>query len=148
MNAKELHDLYATLWEAVPETRPTKRLDYINGTWFLDENQERAESASIFVEDAAAICRVAAEDWLVCGGRANENPSREPFTIKFMAMLDGDYSVIREHWHWLDQDPTDPNGLIGGDGRRILTRGPTIHHALVAACLAVHNSAPSAAPPS
>lgn len=44
MTAKELHDLYYPLWVKVPETRPPL------GTYSLHE--------------AAALARVAVEDWL------------------------------------------------------------------------------------
>lgn len=56
MNAKEIHDLYAPLWERVPETRPRDLCE---------------EDGNLFVEDVEdgdaiilAICRSAALEWL------------------------------------------------------------------------------------
>jgi hypothetical protein len=62
MNAKELHDLYAPLWAKHPGTRP--------------QTQEGEQALS---DAAAAICRVAVEDWL----RMNTEE------VKTMAAQDG-----------------------------------------------------------
>lgn len=65
MTAQELHDLYAPLWEKVPETKPAY-LDKIEilpvdgyaKEWFLDNGVRPG------AEMRAALCRVAVEDWL------------------------------------------------------------------------------------
>lgn len=91
MTASELHALYAPLWEAVPEARP-HALDYQVATepdeldfWSMemnvevppeewdtgddwkknDDDDDRGCVALLPSHAAAALCRVAVEDWLV-----------------------------------------------------------------------------------
>lgn len=80
MDAKELHDLVAPLWERVPETRPadvngnTLGLDPEHPVCFawLHECEEKCcrhgAVGRIGFQEAAALIRVAIEDWLIRHG--------------------------------------------------------------------------------
>lgn len=122
MTPKELHDLYAPLWAREPGTRPssgTPRSSY-SYTFELQENMDEFwfefmnplsgfGCGGIDDQAAAALCRVTVEDWLFrsCYGR---------WEIGARANFDG-------------SEPTEFE--CGG------FRGPTIHHALIAAAMAV-----------
>jgi|SRR5882762_2283916 len=127
LTAAELHALYAPLWERVPETRPRLTEDQVGAAFSLVYQDDwvnwpfvwRRDSDGL-IEDinevdpgtSAALCRVAAEDWLLEKLRPNG------FGIAVPVREDDAFAietcVLSEH-----------------------PRGPTIHHALVAACIAV-----------
>lgn len=110
LTAQELHDTYRPLWEAVPETRP----------WICGSNE--SWMWPINVEHAAAICRVAVEDWLMeqCG----------------QADLHQTHMIKNESVSWWV-------GWTASDlSVRETSRYATIHHALVAAALAVKGEKP------
>lgn len=140
MNASELAAVYERLWAAVPATRPKDlflsvyRLE--EPKWWFQPSQAAADYEQqcgayeniCTDEAAAALCRVAAEDWL------EENCPRDYWT--FGKSCNGGYYV-------------NIVGLSYGEiSESDVYEGPTIHHALVLACLAVHNASPSPAPPS
>ena len=123
MNAKELHDLYAPLWAAVPETRPINVRLHTAG-WFEQYPHPTVNNAQAFTSltdtTLAALCRVAVEDWIIsqpeyCNG------------IGMFSIGQHERAVVLE-------------------GRRMRPSdsftGPTIHHALVAAALAVAKAKP------
>ena len=123
MNAKELAELYEPLWMLVPETRPTRLLVWLFSEergWYHDF---RARLPNHYSESAemndtnAALCRVSVEDWL-------EEHAPERITVGGSV----------EGWYV----KTCPQGAYHGD----LGHGPTIHHALVAAALAVAKAKP------
>ncbi len=111
MNAKELHDLYAPLWAKVPETRPEDLYwtERYGGEWADDEGDYWGDPAG-----AAALCRVAVEDWLRVAGA--------DVTTQYGGQVRLESGDGRINFGMLDQT------CFGG---------PTIHHALVAAALAV-----------
>ncbi len=135
MNAKELHDLYGPLWDRVPETRPkfghrfftylawSMPVDggddfYHEGfVWKYGNEKPRLADCRNDVE-VAALCRVAVEDWLT---RDVVNYSLE--ISKYL----GRPPELRWRVYAFAG-----NGLDVASGS-----GPTIHHALVAAALAV-----------
>lgn len=149
MNASELA-IYAPLWTAVPETRPTDgerdlicdggrvgwaTYDGRGGYYIHDRDQVPG-----FI--TAALCRVAAEDWLLRkfrrGGVFNPSVTIQIDCHDAAGQWPAAFSVR------IDHSPGDEDAERVGHGE-----GPTIHHALVAACLAIHASAsPSPAPPS
>ncbi len=113
MNAKELHDLYAPLWELVPETSPDGGFGgslalHPNGKslWWLDAGTP----IPCGLTAAAALCRVAVEDWLIGRG----------FEVNKSAIPSGFWVGVDDAGHVQKADS-----------------GPTIHHALVAAAMAV-----------
>lgn len=132
MNAKELASTYEPLWAAVPETRPG-----MLGFMGADDPKGRTDlncwwrfGKPWFDDDAAAaLCRVAAEDWL------EENCPLDYWTFARNRVPVGRYCV-------------NIVGLSYGEiDESLVYEGPTIHHALVAACLAVHaSSSPTSAP--
>ncbi len=151
MNAKELASTYEPLWAAVPETRPTdgdwslwmRGLDDHDGPWLAwARGATGGHSEGVDDTSAAALCRVAAEDFLptvdwICS-----------FAI-WPAESDGQSVVLSidpafTEAKWL----RDESGLgVEHDACTIEFDGPTIHHALVRACLAVHaSSSPNSAP--
>ena len=132
MNAAELHALYAPLWEKVPATKPSVLLgwDWDTGLYFLrppdfceiaHSDDERVVAAN------AALCRVAVEDWLLHNNDIRPYRNMGEDLLLYPLRAQGD-------------------GPVGGYAVQ-LTRafssatrfpGPTIHHTLVAAALAVH----------
>lgn len=133
MTAQELYQIYAPLWERVLETRPRITL----GPTYDEPDlvlEFKGESARWTAEDgsspddwrdgvistcAAALCRVAAEDWLV-----EQNHKRMPSC--------GGYVISGRFGHsW------NTKGYCPGDAISSWSSGPTIHHALVAACMEV-----------
>lgn len=72
MNAKELHDIYAPLWEKVPETSPGKAVLWWDEKWSAfqvcwgDGSNNWSPSPDVVV---AALCRVTVDDWLRVRGR-------------------------------------------------------------------------------
>lgn len=131
MNAKELHNLYAPLWAAVPETRPQLVRSVVTADGFELGDDDYADAPDKVVAYNAALCRVAAEDWLRNHCAVRLAPLVESDVSESVAI---DCGVQREN---------EPDDAWIAD-----FPGATIHHALVAACLAVHNASPSPAPPS
>ena len=123
MNAKELASIYKPLWDVVPEARPDQQ-DQVFGEWIRSHVIEGYAATA-----AAALCRVAAEDWL------EENCPLDYWTFARNRVPVGRYCV-------------NIVGLSYGEiDESLVYEGPTIHHALVAACLAVHaSSSPTSAP--
>lgn len=132
MNAKELHDLYAPLWAAVPETRPKDLFLsagykqeppiwwFLSSQWAADDAQRFGAYENICTDEAAAaLCRVEAEDWLGRFVKWNE------------AWV---YDGVPGHW--------SVHELLEGEDRRMIGAGPTKHHAIVLACHAVHSASP------
>lgn len=114
MDAKELHDLYGPLHEAVPETRPEglKLSTYSirdNGDPHWTHHGNWTDEAA-----SAALCRVAAEDWLRSAG----------FDL---FLTDTDCNTI------VRVDPPSDRMLVVVRLRKF----PSVHHAIVPACLAV-----------
>lgn len=121
MTAQELFALYSPLWQAVPETRP-KGLDFgsedvgdnVALMWFLDGSPFAIDNPEI----PAALCRISCEDWLRQKYRLRLNETA-------MGQTDfAEWVVLRE--------PSCPSEVSD-----IIRAGPTIHHALVSAALAV-----------
>lgn len=141
MTAKELHALYAPLWAAVPDCVPLW-LHYdaeSDPCWVLEG--DAGDTGVVRTETAAVLCRCAAEDWMI------HQFNQRCAYISLARMSGEDYFVNRHSPGILD---FDANGkIIESAQYRTSHRGPTIHHALVRACLAVHgSSAPIPAPPS
>lgn len=115
MTAKELHDLYAPVWELVPETIPLW-LHYdatAEPCWVLEG--EADDFGVIRTETAAALCRVAAEDWAMAHGFTIKTTSRDlPWRTDAVGLFRGE-AVEGTEWHY----------------------AMTIHHALTAAVRAV-----------
>jgi predicted RNase H-like HicB family nuclease len=122
MDAKELHDLYATLWARVPEMRPRRvindRTDLL--TWH-DEGEHRQwwewnSTDPVDFDSAAALCRVAVEEWLIANSSClHEFSFGNEFRVgagPILSPLSGDYHEAS---------------------------GPTIHHALVSAAHALQD---------
>lgn len=142
LTAAELHDLYAPLWAKVPETQPKWYIDDANhddGLLIGRSSELSPHNCDAVTEMNAHLCRVACEDWILRQGQHAETSTAlgEPFHLVIIPTGDG-YRIRRDHWDWIDSDPTNPDGLICGEGRKVLTpEGPTIHHALVAAALTI-----------
>lgn len=115
MTAKELHDLYAPLWALVPETNP-------NGLVMGREVLHHGLFGMIHTEAAAALCRVAVEDWLHAQEYSTTIGAIDPNAP------DCDKWV---ELYWPGHPDADPERSL------VFFPGPTIHHALVAAALAV-----------
>lgn len=130
LDAKAIHSVYAPLWERVPEARPGdirfKEVSWEQciGAVFSDgpgaEHDDNFYYTYLLTTAAAALCRVAVEDWLLTQRLDDRKP-------------EGSLS-LEDNPGWPSQRfhvsvPTRVES-IGGFG-------PTIHHALVAAALAV-----------
>lgn len=139
MTAKELHDLYAPLWAKVPETRPFHKdfpivfhEDEDDGDRFRVQTEPR-HWHSLSDKIAAALCRVAVEDWLRNDVVTSHTVYGEPnhdLMPKYSSEEDGTSIFLDWPCKWATQ------GIDVEDGAAMFT-GPTIHHALVAAALAV-----------
>ena len=110
MDSKALYDLYKPLWEEVPETRPPITFN-VEACRFTDDSiplvPERLTHAA-----AAALCRVDVEDFLTKEGGSKVSICRSVEAMFVRVDL--------------------PSGK-----HCYFDEGPTIHHALVAAALAV-----------
>ena len=124
MTAKELHGLYSPLWGLAPETRPMREGGRYalkqhpgfesNFAWVHECNdaccQANTKPQTVFFQEAAALCRVAVEDWL---------------------LLQCMFSITR-----IAGDSRDAV-WVSSPGGSSIDDCPTIHHALVSAALAV-----------
>lgn len=154
MHPKELHDLYAPLWDAVPETRPRDTepgapdwmLDYDDVTgmwWFTEAGTGRQIGEDVVPAAAHALCRVAAEDWLTTRGVE----LRQTVTGWDFWRI-GPYQV-KPFGMWGVTRTTVVAVGSGGGGSCSTPPMPELdrpkyrHHALVAACLAVAGSPPT-----
>ena len=127
MNAKELFELYRPLWDKVPETRPRPKPLSVYGIEYMDAHPSEDVEAGWYWRDnigflgdpldemaVAALCRATVENWLWT--------QAETFRIvPACGFTDG---------QWYVQFTSD----------RPQVEGPTIHHALVSAALAVAGS--------
>jgi hypothetical protein len=148
MNPKELHELYAPLWERVPELRPHFNIDGHPDSdilwlglakegwwgWMLNTEDYPPDGEDEGAISAAALCRVAVEDWL-------RNTTKQ-LTIFETGLQDDEWKeIVTTAGSWVTNAPDAANPLAQE------CAGPTIHHAIVAAALAVHAANPSAPPP-
>lgn len=177
MNAKELHDLYAPLWARCPDTRPKhvddERSDIppvpvelhpsyeFDGaiTSFLwcypdrfDEDDPTNLEAyeGVGTVEAAALCRVAVEDWLIAHYRherirAAGGPTKHD--LCHLADISGSEFDRISDASGVDPGergdvPYDQNPFRDFD----LSVGPTIHDAIVAAAQAVLDAKAKALP--
>lgn len=137
MNAKELHAIYGPLWEKVPETKPIG-LGWHN--WSVEPRftLDLKHKHSVTLGDgglsdaptsiAADLCAMSALRWLI------QTDPRE-------GICHG-HTRIKQHIH---EDVEDAGSFsVGVESRGgicyAITNGPTLHHAIVAACLAVAES--------
>lgn len=134
MNAEELHDLYAPLWDKVPETRPKALyveaapvfgLDCVD-LWKLVELPHDSYVVGHWdVETNATLCRVAVEDWLISQINAKQ---RLAGTGPDALVLKPNTALLMTDGGW---DKISLNNTTHGG------TGPTIHHALVATAMDV-----------
>jgi len=126
MNAKELHDLYAPLWEKVPETKPAGLV--LRGSFWATDRKNGQQFRGFFDVDsisAAALCRVAVEDWLISQINAKQ---RLAGTGPDALVLKPNTALLMTDGGW---DKISLNNTTHGG------TGPTIHHALVATAMDV-----------
>lgn len=134
MDSKALYDLYKPLWDEVPETRPRlirpdeggtfllAPLEHFNG-WEYVRDDDIVRCGFLEPEDGADRCRVAAVDFLTvkmgCVVLVAQSDVAASITVRPV--------VLR---------CDDLDSLLGDNFERTFS-GPTLHHALVAAALAV-----------
>lgn len=127
MDAKALHGLYSPLWEIAPDTKPKSI------TFDADESEQFVASFGTMhgnwhavivpVEVAADLCRVACEDRL-----RSDN---------VITLMPDDFDSDPENGGAVEVDGSYGGGRYCEGENVTVFSGPTIHHALVAAALAV-----------
>lgn len=143
MDAKELHRIYAPLWEKVPNAKPRRIhcAELTTGGWSAVEGDGgpiKVYGYEFRLNDtfepipaglAADACRVAVEDWLHKNSRGGLRIDRHPDVAENLDDPDIITYIVRLYKHCDD-------GEVGYGGEYEWP-GPTPHHALVACALAV-----------
>ena len=131
LTAKELHDLYDPLFALVLPDAWLNDIAFVGGKWWLKVSGFD-NSFPISVAIAAALCRVAVEDWLR-NFQTSSTQDGEP-NSDLMPKLSDDHEntyvflTWPRRWDTVEVDVEDDSAMFSG---------PTIHHALVACALAV-----------